>query len=177
VSRPCPGSVPGVPRRFSLKRWRLGRCPGCPGSFREDLWVLRGKGFRGGLMARRHLQSRRRGGPVTIPCGRGRQSRPAKSIEPGSPLENGYAESFHSQLRDECLALEVFDGLRASAAIEAAWRATATTGGLTAHSITRPRPGSPPRVRLPPRPRPRLKPHTRLSASVRPNPETSSRLV
>ena len=30
-------------------------------------------------------------------------------IEPGSPWENGYAESFHSRLRDEFLALEVFE--------------------------------------------------------------------
>jgi transposase InsO family protein len=30
-------------------------------------------------------------------------------IEPGSPWENGYAESFHSRLRDEFLTLEVFD--------------------------------------------------------------------
>ena len=32
-------------------------------------------------------------------------------IEPGSPWENGYAESFHSRLRDEFLALEVFESL------------------------------------------------------------------
>ncbi len=39
------------------------------------------------------------------------------SIEPGSPWENGYAESFHSRFRDECLAL---DGLRDARAITAA---------------------------------------------------------
>jgi len=44
------------------------------------------------------------------------------SIEPGSPWENGYAESFHSRFRDECLALEVFQGLRDSRAITATWR-------------------------------------------------------
>ena len=44
------------------------------------------------------------------------------SIEPGSPWENGYAESFHSRFRDECLALEVFDGLRDARAIRAAWK-------------------------------------------------------
>ena len=43
-------------------------------------------------------------------------------IEPGSPWENGYAESFNSRFRDECLALEVFQGLRDSRAITAAWR-------------------------------------------------------
>jgi putative transposase len=43
-------------------------------------------------------------------------------IEPGSPWENGYAESFHSRLRDEFLALEVFDNLPAARALTAAWR-------------------------------------------------------
>ena len=35
-------------------------------------------------------------------------------IEPGSPWENGYAESFHSRLRDEFLALEEFESLAAA---------------------------------------------------------------
>ncbi len=35
-------------------------------------------------------------------------------IEPGSPWENGYAESFHSRLRDEFLAMEVFENLPAA---------------------------------------------------------------
>ena len=43
-------------------------------------------------------------------------------IEPGSPWENGYAESFHSRFRDECLALEVFDSLRDARANTAAWK-------------------------------------------------------
>src|SRR6185295_12068637 len=30
-------------------------------------------------------------------------------IQPGSPWENGYAESFHGRLRDELLDLEVFE--------------------------------------------------------------------
>ena len=30
-------------------------------------------------------------------------------IEPGSPWQNGYAESFHSRLRDEFLAMEEFE--------------------------------------------------------------------
>ncbi|MEI6352129.1 MAG: integrase core domain-containing protein [Verrucomicrobiota bacterium] len=41
-------------------------------------------------------------------------------IEPAIPWENGYAESFHSRFRDECLALEVFDGLRDARTITAA---------------------------------------------------------
>jgi putative transposase len=43
-------------------------------------------------------------------------------IEPGSPWENGYAESFHSRLRDEFLAVEVFDNLPAARLLTAAWR-------------------------------------------------------
>jgi transposase InsO family protein len=33
-------------------------------------------------------------------------------IEPGSPCENGYAESFNGRLRDELVAMEIFDGVR-----------------------------------------------------------------
>jgi len=51
-----------------------------------------------------------------------------------------------------------------------------TPSGHTARWVTRPRPGSPPRVRLPPRPRPRLQPHT-LVPLVTPVPEPSYRLV
>ena len=43
-------------------------------------------------------------------------------IEPGSPWENGYAESFHSRFRDEFLAMEIFDGVRDARALTAAWR-------------------------------------------------------
>ncbi len=32
-------------------------------------------------------------------------------IEPGSPWENGYIESFNGKLRDELLDLEIFDTL------------------------------------------------------------------
>jgi transposase InsO family protein len=43
-------------------------------------------------------------------------------IEPGAPWENGYAESFHSRLRDEFLALEEFENLAAARKLTAAWR-------------------------------------------------------
>jgi len=43
-------------------------------------------------------------------------------IAPGAPWENGYAESFHSRLRDEFLALGVFDNLAATRKLTAAWR-------------------------------------------------------
>ena len=44
------------------------------------------------------------------------------SIEPGSPWENGYAESFHSRFRDEFLAMEIFDSIRDAQALTATWR-------------------------------------------------------
>jgi putative transposase len=43
-------------------------------------------------------------------------------IEPGSPWENGYAESFHSRLRDELLAREEFADLAEARALGTAWR-------------------------------------------------------
>jgi transposase InsO family protein len=43
-------------------------------------------------------------------------------IAPGSPWENGYAESFHSKLRDEFLGLEVFESVSAARTRTAAWR-------------------------------------------------------
>jgi putative transposase len=43
-------------------------------------------------------------------------------IEPGSPWENGYAESFHSRLRDELLNAEVFASVMEAKALALAWR-------------------------------------------------------
>jgi len=43
-------------------------------------------------------------------------------IEPGAPWENGYAESFHSRLRDELLNSELFDGVRDAKAHAAHWK-------------------------------------------------------
>jgi transposase InsO family protein len=43
-------------------------------------------------------------------------------IEPESPWETDHAENLHSRFRDECLALEVFDGLRDARVITAAWK-------------------------------------------------------
>jgi putative transposase len=43
-------------------------------------------------------------------------------IGPGSPWENGYAESFHSKLRDEFLGLEVFENLAAARKLTATWK-------------------------------------------------------
>ena len=43
-------------------------------------------------------------------------------IEPGSPWENGYIESFNARLRDELLNGEVFDSLREAQVLIEAWR-------------------------------------------------------
>lgn len=43
-------------------------------------------------------------------------------IEPGAPWENGYAESFHSRLRDEFLAMEEFENLAAARRLTAVWK-------------------------------------------------------
>jgi hypothetical protein len=42
--------------------------------------------------------------------------------EPGSPWEKGYAESFRGRLRDEFLAMEIFEGGRDARTLTASWR-------------------------------------------------------
>merc|ERR1712032_923032 len=43
-------------------------------------------------------------------------------IQPGSPWENGYAESFHSRLRDEFLAMEEFESLSVARRLTIQWQ-------------------------------------------------------
>ena len=43
-------------------------------------------------------------------------------IEPGSPWENGYCESFNGKLRDECLNREIFYTLREAQVLIEQWR-------------------------------------------------------
>ena len=43
-------------------------------------------------------------------------------IEPGSPWENGYVESFIGKLRDELLNGEIFDTLLEARALTERWR-------------------------------------------------------
>ena len=43
-------------------------------------------------------------------------------IEPGSPWENGYVESFNGKLRDELLNREVFENLREAQVLIERWR-------------------------------------------------------
>ena len=44
------------------------------------------------------------------------------SIEPGSPWENGYVESFNARLRDELLDGEIFYSLREAEILIESWR-------------------------------------------------------
>ena len=43
-------------------------------------------------------------------------------IDPGSPWQNAYEESFHSRLRDECLNMEVFHSVAEAKVITEMWR-------------------------------------------------------
>ncbi len=43
-------------------------------------------------------------------------------IEPGSPWQNGYAESFNGRLRSELLDAEVFENVRESQSLAGSWR-------------------------------------------------------
>jgi putative transposase len=43
-------------------------------------------------------------------------------IEPGSPWENGYAESFNARLRDELLNVEMFETVAEARALATQWR-------------------------------------------------------
>jgi len=49
------------------------------------------------------------------------------SIEPGSPWENGYAESFNGKLWDELLVREVFDTLLEAKVLIDRWRRLSNT--------------------------------------------------
>ncbi len=52
----------------------------------------------------------------------GRLQIETRYIAPGSPWENGYAESFHSKLVDEFLSREQFESVTAARSLTAAWR-------------------------------------------------------
>ena len=43
-------------------------------------------------------------------------------IEPGSPWENGYCESFNGKLREECLNREIFYSLKEAQIVIGQWR-------------------------------------------------------
>jgi len=62
-------------------------------------------------------------------------------IEPGSPWENGYNESFNGRLRDECLNVELFNNLMEAKIVIEHWRRQYNT--IRPHSSLRYRPPAP----------------------------------
>jgi transposase InsO family protein len=62
-------------------------------------------------------------------------------IEPGSPWENGYCESFNGKLRDECLNGEIFYTLKEAQIVIEKWRVMYNT--LRPHSALGYRPPAP----------------------------------
>ncbi len=62
-------------------------------------------------------------------------------IEPGSPWENGYCESFNGKLRDECLNGEIFYSLKEAQIVIERWREVYNT--LRPHSALGYRPPAP----------------------------------
>jgi transposase InsO family protein len=68
-------------------------------------------------------------------------------IEPGSPWENGYIESFNGKFRDEFLSLEVFDSLAEARVLTERWRRLYNT--IRPHSSLGYRPPAPESFSLP----------------------------
>ena len=62
-------------------------------------------------------------------------------IEPGSPWENGYCESFNGKLRDECLNGEIFYSLKEATIVIEQWRKHYNT--IRPHSSLNYRPPAP----------------------------------
>jgi putative transposase len=69
-------------------------------------------------------------------------------IEPGSPWENGYIESFNGKLRDELLNGEIFTSLLEAKVLVEQWRRHYNT--VRPHSSLDYRPPAPEAIRLPP---------------------------
>ena len=70
-------------------------------------------------------------------------------IEPGSPWENGYCESFNSKLRDELLNGEIFTSLREAEVLIESWRRH--YNAVRPHSSLGYRPPAPEAILPPPR--------------------------
>jgi putative transposase len=69
-------------------------------------------------------------------------------IEPGSPWENGYSESFHGKLRDELLDRDIFSTRQDARILIEGWRQRSTT--VRPHCALGDRPPAPEAVALPP---------------------------
>ena len=67
-------------------------------------------------------------------------------IEPGSPWENGYCESFNGKLRDECLNGEIFYSLKEAQVVIEQWRVQYNT--VRPHSALGYRPPAPQAILL-----------------------------
>ena len=67
-------------------------------------------------------------------------------IEPGSPWENGYVESFNGKLRDELLNREIFYTLREAQVLIESWREECN--GRRPHSSLGDRPPAPEAIRV-----------------------------
>jgi transposase InsO family protein len=86
-------------------------------------------------------------------------------IEPGSPWENGYCESFNSKLRDELLDGEIFYTLEEARVIIENWRRCYNE--IRPHSSLGYRPPAP-RVLMPARPAAQPEPASPASLAQRP---------
>ena len=71
-------------------------------------------------------------------------------IEPGSPWENGYCESFNGKLRDECSNGEIFYSLKEAQMVIEKWRVHYNT--RRPHSALGYRPPAPLAIASPPPP-------------------------
>ena len=111
-------------------------------------------------------------------------------VAPGSPWQNGYAESFHSKLRDEFLNLEDFESAAQAQALGTLWKGEYNTGRPHS-SLAYQTPAEyaaqferyVPIDEIPPGPQPDEHPHPRLPLSLdqdmgsRPRRGTSGRSV
>lgn len=95
-------------------------------------------------------------------------------IAPGCPWENGYAESFHSKLRDEFLSCETFESVSSARTQTAAWkqdynhhRPHSSLGYLTpAEFAARCAASTPEKSSATPQPSPPFQPHSDLTQPV-----------
>lgn len=97
-------------------------------------------------------------------------------IEPGSPWQNGYAESFHSRLRSELLDAEVFENVAAAQSLASSWwadynhhRPHSALGYRTPAEFAA---GCAASVSASATPQPSLQQHRRLPAESLPVPQT-----
>jgi transposase InsO family protein len=88
-------------------------------------------------------------------------------IEPGSPWENGYCESFNAKLRDELLNGEIFYTLQEAKVIIESWRRHYNT--VRPHSSLGYRAPAP-EVFMPARPAPQSEPATPGALTLAPRP-------